>query len=198
MKKISIILLFVSAMVLYSCGAKEEKKTKKDKSTTENINTDNKTDDYPDYNTYKPDLKDEKNDVNNDSLISSEVDDKTTTTDDKTLVDKTVGDKTTTDDKKTTFDDKKDLGDKTILTSETKSTKTERFYVVAGSFKKFDNATNLNKYFKKQGYYSMVLPKQGVYNRVALCSYVNELNARKELKKIKGKNKDIKFWLLKW
>jgi cell division protein FtsN len=73
-----------------------------------------------------------------------------------------------------------------------------RFYVVAGSFKKYSNAHNLFDLFKKKGYKPLILPKNGGYNRVAIVSYSKESDARKALKKVRGEHTDITFWLYKW
>ena len=74
----------------------------------------------------------------------------------------------------------------------------KRFYVVAGSFKKYSNAQNLYDLFKKKGYQPLILPKMSGYNRVAIVSYSQEKEARKALSKLRTENGDITFWLFKW
>jgi hypothetical protein len=73
-----------------------------------------------------------------------------------------------------------------------------RYYVVAGSFKKYSNAQVLFDFFKKKGYQPLILPKVEGYNRVAIVSYSQESEARKALTKLRVDNNDITFWLYKW
>lgn len=72
------------------------------------------------------------------------------------------------------------------------------FYVVVGSFKKFSNAQNLNKYFEQKGYHPMILPKVNEYNRVAISSYVEKANAKKAVIKLRGEYNDLTFWIYQW
>jgi cell division septation protein DedD len=73
-----------------------------------------------------------------------------------------------------------------------------RYYVVAGSFKKYSNAHNLVDYFKRKGYKPLILPKSKGYNRVAIVSFPKESEARTSIKQLRTDHKDLAFWLYKW
>jgi cell division protein FtsN len=73
-----------------------------------------------------------------------------------------------------------------------------KFYIVAGSFKKYSNAQNLFDLFKNKGYAPLILPKSDGYNRVAIVSYMQENEARKALTHLRSAHNDITFWLFKW
>jgi cell division protein FtsN len=92
----------------------------------------------------------------------------------------------------------KNIKEKTVKEKAVVKSHEKRFYVVAGSFKKYSNAHNLFELFKKKGYTPLILPKNGGYNRVAIVSYSQESEARKALKKVRAEHGDITFWLYKW
>jgi cell division protein FtsN len=73
-----------------------------------------------------------------------------------------------------------------------------RYYVVAGSFKKYSNAHNLFDYFKRKGYKPLILPKNKGYNRVAIISFPKEVEAKTSIKKLRAEHNDLTFWLYKW
>ena len=70
------------------------------------------------------------------------------------------------------------------------------YYVIVGSFKIYDNAEVCNKNYTKKGYTPVILPKVGPYNRVAAAYFNDEADARKELKALRSKFHNNKFWLL--
>jgi cell division septation protein DedD len=74
--------------------------------------------------------------------------------------------------------------------------KSKNFFVIVGSFKKYQNAQKKLNYLKKIGYAAEILPKFGEYNRVSAASFNNETSARNELKKLRKKFKNNTFWLL--
>jgi cell division protein FtsN len=88
--------------------------------------------------------------------------------------------------------EKKNIEKPVVKTHETK------FYIVAGSFKKYSNAQNLFDLFKNKGYAPLILPKSNGYNRVAIVSYMQEKEARKALSQLRSTHNDITFWLFKW
>ena len=70
------------------------------------------------------------------------------------------------------------------------------FFLIVGSFKIYNNAVELNNYFKNKNYKPVILPKAGPYNRVAIASFKDEITARKELKRVRSAFNNGTFWLL--
>lgn len=93
---------------------------------------------------------------------------------------------------------KKEVKKENVNVKETTKNHESRFYIVVGSFKKYSNAQNLNAYFKTKGYSPIILPKENGYNRVAINSYVKEDEARVAIKKLRTEHNDLTFWIYKW
>ncbi len=75
--------------------------------------------------------------------------------------------------------------------------KDKKFYLVIGSFKEKANALKQQTHFAKLGYKPTIMEAEKGFYRVSLGVYKEEKVARKELKQIRKKYKDTKFWLLK-
>jgi cell division septation protein DedD len=191
MRNLSLIIAIFFSLILISCGPKKEK--------TENL--ENPDSSYVDetldttnsagsiisdgFTTDESGIIDSSkkepmvyNGQAKEQLVDSAVDN-------KTITKPVVENKTVT---KPVKENKKNV---------TKSHQT-KFYVVAGSFKKYSNAQNLFDHFKKKGYQPLILPKSKGYTRLALVSYTQETEARKALAKLRSENNDITFWLYKW
>ena len=178
MKNIFLSLTFIAALILSSCGAKEE--------TREKINDDSEfvdetedTTNYPDYEEFVSDGVGEEIDAVDSSSVETMNYDENT---EEILV----------DEKETVQEEVKP-----IVKEEPKVHET-RYYIVVGSFKKFSNAQNLSKYFKEKGYYPLILPKQNDYNRVAISSFVEKPNAKRAIDKLRVEHNDLTFWIYKW
>ena len=184
MKSISLIIAMFMVVIFSSCGAKEE--------TTEETNLDTEIiDENADTSAYSDNiefLSDENNeDVNPvDSTLQEDFHypDKT----DEVQVDPII-----IDEKETTVVE--ETKEKPVVKTEVH---VKRFYVVVGSFKKFSNAQNLNKYFEQKGYHPMILPKVNEYNRVAISSYLEKANAKKAVSKLRAEYNDLTFWIYQW
>jgi len=178
MKNIILSLAFLLALILSSCGAKEE--------TREDINNDqefvdetNDTTNYPDYEEFVSDGTGEDFNVADSSSVETMNYDENTK---EVLV----------EEKEKTREIVKPVVKETPKAHET------RFYIVVGSFKKFNNAKSLSTFFKQKGYYPLILPKVNDYNRVAISSFVEKPNAKKAIAKLKKEHNDLTFWIYKW
>jgi cell division protein FtsN len=177
MKYISLFAFIFAALLITSCGAKEEEKQDLPVDN-EIVDLENDTTDYPEF------FADDEEDINPADSSSKEtmiyVDDTK-----EIQVDPPVKEEI------------KDVKKEPVVKEEPKVHE-KRFYIVVGSFKEYSNAQKLHKYFKDKGYYPLILPKVNEYNRVAISSYVEEANARKAIKKLRVDHNDLTFWLYKW
>jgi cell division protein FtsN len=178
MKNLSLIAAILFTIVLCSCGSKKEKTEETDLMEEEVIAQDSTTS-YEDF--LSTGLTDESD------VIDSSKSDKMVLPDSskEVRIDPPVNNKTITQPKK---DEPKQV---------TKPNE-KRYYIVAGSFKKYSNAQNLFNYFKKRGYSPLILPKMDGYNRVAIVSYSKEADARQALSKLRIEYNDLTFWLYSW
>ena len=176
MKNIILSLAFIIALIFSSCGAKEE--------TREDINDDsefvdetNDTTSYPDYEEFVSDgADDDFSAVDSSSVETMNYD---------------------ADTKEILVEEKEPVKEVAKPVVKEKAHET-RFYIVVGSFKKFSNAKTLSDYFKKKGYYPLILPKVNDYNRVAISSFVEKPNAKKAIAKLRVEHNDLTFWIYKW
>ena len=176
MKYISLFAFIFAALMISSCGAKEEEK--QDIPTdNEIVDLENDTTDYPEF--FAGDVETDINPADSSSKETMIYVDDT----EEIQVDPPVKEETKVM--------------KEPIKEEVKAHQ-KRFYVVVGSFKEYGNAQKLNNYFKDKGYYPLILPKVNEYNRVAISSYVEEANARKAIKKLRIDHNDLTFWLYKW
>lgn len=185
MKHISLIVAILMAVILSSCGAMEE--------TTEETNLDTEIiDETTDTSAYLDDIEfvsDESDtDINPvDSTLQEDLDYPDNTN--EVLVDPLVDEKN-----ETVIEEIKE----TQIVIKEEKVHQKRYYVVVGSFKKFSNAQNLNKYFEQKGYHPMILPKVNGYNRVAISSYIEKTNAKKVVVKLRIEYNDLTFWIYQW
>lgn len=70
------------------------------------------------------------------------------------------------------------------------------FYVVAASYKNLKSAEKINADYQSKGYNSIILPKVGKLNRIAIASFDDETSARAGLKKLRTELNNKTFWLL--
>ncbi|MBN1251021.1 MAG: SPOR domain-containing protein [Bacteroidales bacterium] len=181
MKNIILSLTFIAALILSSCGAKEE--------TREKINDDKEfvdetqdTTNYPDYEEFVSDgVGEEINPVDSSTVETMNYNENSK----EELV----------SEKEQPKEIKKEV--KPVVKEAPKVHET-RYYVVVGSFKKFSNAQNLSTYFKQKGYYPLILPKVNDYNRVAITSFVEKPNAKRAIEKLRKEHNDLTFWIYKW
>lgn len=181
MKYISLIAFVFIALIISSCGAKEEKR--------EDLNTDNNivdatidtSQDYEKYENFVADGVDDLNPADSSTKETMVYTDNTK----EIQVDPPV-------------EKKEVIKEKPVVKKEETKVHEKRFYIVVGSFKEYGNAQKLYNYFKNKGYYPLILPKVNEYNRVAISSYVEEANARKAIKKLRVDHNDLTFWLYKW
>ncbi len=180
MRNIILSLTLVVALVLNSCGAKEETKENA-KGDSEFVDEGADTLSYPAYDEFVDDGTGQEFDaVDSSSVETMNYDEKTK----EVLVDEAE-------------ETKEVKKPKTVVKKQPKVHET-RFYIVVGSFKKFKNAKSLSNYFKNKGYYPLILPKQNNYNRVAISSFVEKPNAKKALLKLRKQYNDLTFWIYKW
>ncbi len=183
MKYISLIVAILIVVILYSCGAKEVR--------TEEIDPDTEiVDQTDDTSAYMDDIEfvsdESTTDINPvDSTFHGNMDYPDNTN--EVLVDSPVDEKVVVEEEK-----------ETPVVKEEVKTHVKRFYIVVGSFQKFTNAQNLNKYFEKKGYHPMILPKVNGYNRVAISSYIEKTNAKKVVTKLRKDYNDLTFWIYQW
>ncbi len=174
MKYTNLLLIALTLVLFASCGgAKEDKKEPTDDFNDEQIiDVDNDTANYP------VDLEDAANIVSNDEVKTEEA---------------------PKEEPVVKEEPKKVEKPKVVEQPKVKpKTHQKRYYIVVGSFKKYNNAKKLNSYFKSKGYKPMVLPKTNQFNRVAIVSYVKEAEARKAIKKLKAEHNNYTFWLYRW
>lgn len=211
MNKIKKISLLALVLIVAACGAREEKKAQKNNNADEVVVV-NYTDlEYPNSDEYALDSTKteyevtETTDENINNETTETTDKKSETTETTTLDEKeatTEMSETSTDKEENimveTKEGLKKESDAPIVTEEIKKSATKRYYIIGGSFKEFNNAENMDAFFKKEGYKSLVLAKVAGYNRVAVSSYLEEANARNAIKKLRTKytDKKIEFWLL--
>jgi len=177
MKNVILSLTFVVALILSSCGAKEETK-ENIKDDQEFVDETQDTTNYPDYEEFVSDGTGEEFDAADSSSVETMNYDKNTK---EVLVDENEAPKEV----------------KPVVKTTPKVHQT-RFYIVVGSFKKFKNAKTLSTFFKQKGYYPLILPKVNDYNRVAISSFVEKPNAKKAITKLKAEYNDLTFWIYKW
>ncbi len=169
MKYTNLLLIALTLVLFASCGAKEDKKEPKDDFSDEQvIDVDNDTAQYP------VDFENEEID-NNDVVVD--------TVEEQKVEEKVVK-----------VREVKPVEKPKVVTKKHQ----KRYYIVVGSFKKFNNAKKLNSYFKSKGYKPMVLPRTNEFNRVAIVSYVKEAEARRAIKKLKAEHNNYTFWLYRW
>jgi len=179
MKYINLIAFVFIALIISSCGAKEEKR--------EDLNNDivdatvDTTMDYEKYENFVSEGVDDLNPADSSNKETMVYTDNTK----EIQVDPPV-------------EKKEEVLDKPVVKKEEPKVHEKRFYIVVGSFKEYGNAQKLYNYFKNKGYYPLILPKVNEYNRVAISSYVEEANARKAIKKLRVDHNDLTFWLYKW
>lgn len=73
---------------------------------------------------------------------------------------------------------------------------TEVHYLVAGSFKNYDNAINLKRDLEGKGYPAEILDFQNDFYRVSMASFSNRDNAIGELYKLRSDKEFASVWLL--
>jgi cell division protein FtsN len=180
MKHLSLIATLFIALILFSCGAKDEKT--EELSSDDNGIVDETLDTNTSYEEFVADgFSEDLNPVDTSKSEKMVYIDPSK----EIQIDPPI-------EKKEEVVPVKELPKETVKTHET------RFYVVAGSFKKYSNAQNLFNYFKKKGYSPLILPKVNGYNRVAIISYTSENQARASVKKLRTEHNDLTFWLYKW
>ncbi len=177
MKYVSLFAFIFAALLITSCGAKEEKRDDLPKDN-EIVDLENDTTGYPEF------FADDEEDINPADSSSKET---------MIYVDNTKEIQVDPPVK----EEIKDVKKEPVVKEEAKVHE-KRFYIVVGSFKEYTNAQKLHKYFKDKGYYPLILPKVNEYNRVAISSYVEEANARKAIKKLRVEHNNLTFWLYKW
>lgn len=176
MKYISLFAFIFAALMISSCGAKEEEK--QDKPTdNEIVDLEEDTTDYPEF--FADDVESDLNPADSSSEETMIYVDNT----EEIQVDPPVKEETKIINEPIKEDVKPHQ---------------KRFYVVVGSFKEYGNAQKLHKYFKDKGYYPLILPKVNEYNRVAISSYVERANADKAIKKLRIEHNDLTFWIYTW
>jgi len=183
MKHISLIIAILVAVFFSSCGAKEE--------STEETDPDMEIiDETTDTSAYMDDIEfvSDDTEINPvDSTLQENMDYPDNTN--EVLVDPPVVEK-----EETVVEEVKE----TPVVKEEVKVHQKRYYVVVGSFKKFSNAKNLNKYFEQKGYRPMILPVVNDYNRVAISSYIEKTNAKKAVEKLRKEYNDLTFWIYQW
>ncbi|OQY01157.1 MAG: hypothetical protein B6I20_07925 [Bacteroidetes bacterium 4572_117] len=182
MKHFSFIIIFFVAIIFSSCGAKEE--------TASETDADSEIMEVPDTLDY----------AGNEEFIADESDLDINPVD-STLQENMNYDENTNE---VQVDPPVEVKEKPVVVKEEKPVVEEvkvhqkRYYIVVGSFKKSSNAENLNNYFKKKGYRPMILPKVNGYNRVAISSFVEKANAKKNVIKLRKEYNDLTFWIYQW
>lgn len=170
MKYTKLFVVALVTVVLVACGAKEEKKEPKSNQENEEVVTsDENVNNYSEF--INPADSSSSETMNYDNPVEEQVD--------------------------PAVEEKPKVVEKPKK-KKVKNTHQKRFYIVVGSFEKYDNAKKLKEYFQKKNYHPMILPKVNQYNRVALVSYVEEANARKAIKKLRIEHNDLTFWIYKW
>jgi len=196
MKQISLIAILVIAVIISSCGKKEEKKEAL--SDKNEIVDESKPDTSINYTSYEEFVSDgsDINVTNTDTTKKSDMIFIEPTN--EIQIDPPVDTKKepVKEIKKETKKEVKKEPKKEVIKAE--KSHELKFYVVVGSFKNYSNAENLNAYFKTKGYSPMILPKANGYNRVAISSYAKETDARTAIKKLRTEHNDLTFWLYKW
>lgn len=189
MKKVSLILVVFFAIFLYSCNAKKEKKTDKNKPVTENIEENTEEFEYK---------KDDNVSTDVDTLDNTKTDD----------VDVNVDTTDTTENKEPVMEENEDGSVKKVAEKELKkeeskavSIRVKKFYIIAGSFKNINNAVALKTFYQKKGFASLVLYPYHGYNRVAIGTYPNRAAAETDIKKVRERivsydGENIGYWLL--
>ena len=112
----------------------------------------------------------------------------------KALINKSIDKNTDKKDALYYEEPKKESSDSTG--EHTKSLYSE-FHIIAGSFKRMDNAEKFASELKSKGYYPEIIKSNKNLIRISIYSYTNETEALKKLYKLR-KNSEIKsFWILK-
>jgi hypothetical protein len=206
MKNISLIATLVIAIIISSCGKKEEKKEslKKDNEIIDaNLDT---SQNYASYEEFVSDGSDNgitKVDTTKKSDMVYIDPSKEIQIDPPIDNTKEVKKETKKEPKKEVKKEpkkevKKEVKKDKVVEKESTKSHELRYYIVVGSFKKYSNAQNLNAYFTTKGYSPIILPKANQYNRVAISSYSKESEARAAIQKLRVEHNDLTFWLYKW
>lgn len=160
-----LILASFTMLLLINCkGNKGDKNLADNKDTIE----------FPSYEEYMPNEKDEDTVV--DLFDSNQVD----------YIDTNETEQVFVEDK-----------DGNLEPEKTETESKGNFYIIVGSFKVEKNANDLNKLLQKKGYSSQILPPFGQYNRVAIMSFDTRDAAKAKLPAIKNKFNDATFWILR-
>ncbi len=195
MKQISLIAILIIAIVIGSCGNKEEKK----ESLKDNEIVDATIDTSQNYASYEEFVSDGSEDGLTLVDTSKKVEMVYVEPINEIQIDPPM-DNTKEVKKEVTKEPIKEVKKevKKEVVKETPKTHEQRFYIVVGSFKNYSNAQNLNAYFKKKGYSPLILPKANGYNRVAILSFPGEAEARKSIQKLRLEHNDLTFWIYRW
>jgi len=186
MKRIKIFLIYgICATLVYSCGARQEKKV-------ESVNKDTvlQTENLPKYGETEIPLNDSTTKILKDTVTELSQTEKTNNTKKKVVSEP--------DTMRVMVETQDGKLKKTTVSQEMKESanSTKRFYVIAGTFSKEENAKKLDKFFKSKGYKSQIIGKTDKYYRTAVFSSKTKKEAAGEIKKLRTKYKDINFWLL--
>jgi cell division protein FtsN len=73
---------------------------------------------------------------------------------------------------------------------------TNSFFIIAGSFKKLKNASDLQDQLNSRGFHAEVMITENRMYRVSVASYATKTEAEKELVKIKSQSGLQSCWLL--
>jgi hypothetical protein len=71
-----------------------------------------------------------------------------------------------------------------------------QFHIIAGSFKRYQNAQVLSKKLSEKNFTPTILDKQNGYYRVAIKSFDNRNLALQEFNRLRSQHRDLKLWLL--
>ncbi|MDF1546864.1 MAG: SPOR domain-containing protein [Bacteroidales bacterium] len=181
MKNFGLLAFLFIALIMSSCGAKEEKR---EDLATDNDIVDATIDTSQNYEAYE-------------EFVSDGVDENLNPADSSSKETMIYVDDTKEIQVDPPIEKKEVVKEKPVIKEETKIHE-KRYYIVVGSFKEYGNAQKLFNYFKDKGYYPIILPKVNDYNRVAISSFVDEANARKAIKKLRVEHNDLTFWIFKW
>ncbi len=189
MKRVYLLISGIISIAVIACNPTEEKKIGE-------VNMIEVTEDNPDYEHYQEDAEDY---TEEDTVLVDTV-----------TVNNAVADNTGKEPEMVENEDGsvKEISDEELNKKEVKSkdavTKkihVKKFYIIAGSFKLINNATDLRKFFRGKGYPAMILYPYHGYNRVATGSYMTRAAAEKDIKQFRRinlmyKDERIEYWLL--
>lgn len=82
------------------------------------------------------------------------------------------------------------------LTPQTEESEGEKYYVIVGSFKVYNNALKLQNHFQSMGYEVNILPKTNDYNRVSVGAFDKKSDAKVKVTSLRTKHNDASFWIL--